>query len=251
MLIDWFTVAAQVFNFLILVWLMKRFLYKPVLLAIDTREKKIAADIADATAKLAEAQKQGDLYRAKSEAFDKQRAALLQKATDEAETERQRLLDQARRDADALGVKRRDAQIDEAKTLAQSIARRTGEQVFAIARKALTDLASASLEERVVEMFIQRLRQMTGKAKDDLGEALKTTSDPALLRSAFALPAPQRLIIETALSDIFAKKIPVRYETAPDLVGGIDLSANGRKVGWSIAGYLGELAKAQPEGTSP
>jgi F-type H+-transporting ATPase subunit b len=203
------------------------------LLAIDTREKKIAADIADATAKLAEAQKQGDLYRTKTEAFDKQRAALLQTATDAAETERQRLLDQARKDADALGVKRRDAQIDEANTLAQSIARRTGEQVFAIARKALADLASASLEERVVEMFIQRLRQMSGQAKDDLGDALKTTSDPALLRSAFA------------------KKIPVRYETTPDLVSGIDLSANGRKVGWSIAGYLGELEKKQPVGTSP
>jgi F-type H+-transporting ATPase subunit b len=39
MLIDWFTVAAQAINFLILVWLLKRFLYKPVLNAVDAREK--------------------------------------------------------------------------------------------------------------------------------------------------------------------------------------------------------------------
>jgi len=38
MLIDWFTVVAQVINFLILVWLMKRFLYKPILNAIAARE---------------------------------------------------------------------------------------------------------------------------------------------------------------------------------------------------------------------
>jgi F-type H+-transporting ATPase subunit b len=37
MLIDWFTVGAQVLNFLILVWLLKRFLYGPILDAIDAR----------------------------------------------------------------------------------------------------------------------------------------------------------------------------------------------------------------------
>jgi len=48
MLIDWFTVGAQIVNFLILVWLLKHFLYKPILDAIDAREKKIAAELADA-----------------------------------------------------------------------------------------------------------------------------------------------------------------------------------------------------------
>jgi F-type H+-transporting ATPase subunit b len=57
MLIDWFTVGAQALNFLILVWLMKRFLYKPILHAIDEREKRIAAELADADAKKAEAKR--------------------------------------------------------------------------------------------------------------------------------------------------------------------------------------------------
>jgi F-type H+-transporting ATPase subunit b len=57
MLIDWFTVGAQVLNFLILVWLMKRFLYKPILNAIDAREKRIAKELADADATRAEAQR--------------------------------------------------------------------------------------------------------------------------------------------------------------------------------------------------
>ena len=60
MLIDWFTVGAQVLNFLILVWLLKRFLYKPILDAIDAREERIAAELADADAKKAEAQKERD-----------------------------------------------------------------------------------------------------------------------------------------------------------------------------------------------
>ena len=60
MLINWFTVCAQAINFLILVWLLKRFLYKPILHAIDEREKGIAAQLADAEAKKAEAQKDRD-----------------------------------------------------------------------------------------------------------------------------------------------------------------------------------------------
>lgn len=60
MLIDWFTVGAQVFNFLVLVWLMKRYLYQPILHAIDTREARIAAELSDADAKKADAQKERD-----------------------------------------------------------------------------------------------------------------------------------------------------------------------------------------------
>ena len=105
MLIDWFTVGAQALNFLILVWLMKRFLYKPILHAIDAREKRIAAELANADAKKAEAQKERDEFQHKNEEFDQQRAALLSKATDEAQAERQRLLDEARKAADRLECK--------------------------------------------------------------------------------------------------------------------------------------------------
>ena len=63
MLIDWFTVSAQVVNFLILVWLMKRFLYKPILHAIDAREQRIAKKIADADAKRAEAEKEREQWQ--------------------------------------------------------------------------------------------------------------------------------------------------------------------------------------------
>ena len=77
MLIDWFTVGAQVLNFLILVWLMKRFLYQPILDAIDAREQRIATELANAAAKQAEAQQERDAFQRKNAEFDQQRAALL------------------------------------------------------------------------------------------------------------------------------------------------------------------------------
>ncbi len=247
MLIDWFTVGAQALNFIILVWLLKHFLYKPILDAVDAREKLIAAELADAEAKKAEAQQERDEFQHKNEEFDRQRAALLSQATDEAKAERARLLDEARAAADALGAKRMEALRNDAQNLNQAISRRTQQEVFAIARKALADLATTSLEERVGAVFTRRLREMDGQAKKDLSEALVKASGPALVRSAFELPAEQRATIQNALNEAFAADVHVAFETAPDLVSGIELAANGRKVAWSIADYLGSLEKSVDE----
>ena len=247
MLIDWFTVVAQALNFLILVWLMKRFLYKPIRNAIDEREKRIATELANADKKKADAQKESDEFKHKNEEIEQQRAALLRKATDEANAERQRLLDKTRQAADALSVKRQETLRNEAHQLNQAISRRTQQEVFAIARKALKDLATTSLEERLGEVFTRRLRELDGQSKAGLAEALETASGPALVRSAFDLPAKQRAAIQNALNETFSAEIHVRFETAPDLISGIELTTNGQKVAWSIADYLASLEKGVDE----
>jgi F-type H+-transporting ATPase subunit b len=247
MLIDWFTVGAQALNFIILVWLLKRFLYKPILNAVDAREKRIAAELADADAKKAEAQRERDEFRRKNEEFDQQRAALLSKVRDEADAERQRLLDDTRKAADALSAKRQEALRSDANNLNQALRSRAELEVFAIARKALTDLATTSLEERMSEVFTRRLRTMDGKAKESLGEALRTASESALVCSAFDLPAEQRAAIQNALNETFSAEVRVRFETAPNLVSGVELTTNGQKIGWSIAEYLTSLEKGVGE----
>ena len=247
MLVDWFTVIAQVVNFVILVWLLKRFLYQPILRAIDAREQRIASALADADAKNAEAQKERDEFQHKNEAFDQQRAALLSKATDEAKAERQRLLDEARQAADALSTKRQETLRNEAHNLNQAISRRTQQEVFAIARKALADLATTGLEERMGEVFMRRLRTLDDQAREGFAKSLKTATGPALVRNAFDLPVEQRAAIQNALNESFSAEIRVKFETAPDLVSGIELTTNGQKMAWSIADYLASLEKGVDE----
>jgi F-type H+-transporting ATPase subunit b len=247
MLIDWFTILAQVINFLILVWLLKRFLYKPILKAIDERESLIAKELADADAKKTEAQTERDEFQHKNEVFYQQRAALLSKATDEAKAERKRLLEDARQAADALSTKRQEMLRNDAHNLNQAISRRTQQEVFAIARKALTDLAGTRLEERLADVFIQRLLAMDSQVKAGLAEALKAASDPALVRSAYELASEQRAMIQNALNETFLADIHVRFETAPELISGIELTANGHKVAWSISDYLVSLKKSVDE----
>jgi F-type H+-transporting ATPase subunit b len=260
MLIDWFTVIAQALNFLILVWLMKRYLYQPILRAIDAREQKIAGELADAAASKAAAEKQRDEFERRNEQFDQQRAALMKQAVDAANSERQRLLEDARKAAEAMSSQRHDALRNDFDALNQAIVRRTQQEVFAIARKALAELAATSLEARMVELFTYRLRELDGPAKNELSQALQAGAGAALVRSAFDLPAEQRGEIERALRDSFDAGIHVRFETVPELIGGLELSAKGRKLAWSIADYVAALEKSvgelleqpvRPESASP
>jgi len=241
MLIDWFTVGAQALNFLILVWLMKRFLYKPILDAIDAREKKIAAELADADTKKVEAKKERDNFQQKNDAFDQQRTSLFSQATEAANAESQRLMEQARKTADELRVKREEALKNDAKNLHQAITSRTQHEVFAIARKALADLATTSLEKNITAVFIQRLLALDCTTRTKFSDALKSDTGSALVRSAFELPTEQRCALQKTVKDFFAIDTPLKFDVAPDLVSGIELSANGQKVAWNISDYLASL----------
>jgi F-type H+-transporting ATPase subunit b len=234
MLIDWFTVSAQALNFLILVWLMRRFLYRPILAAIDAREKKIAKELADADAQKADAQKEHDEFQQKNEQFDKERAGLLSRATDDAKAEGQRLVEEARKESDASRTKAREALIGEQRSMGEEITRRTREEVFAIARKALADLSSTSLEERIADVFIRKLRAMDATEKD----AMKAASQEAIVRSAFDLPAPQKAAIADAMKETLSITAPITFQTAPGILSGIELTAGGQKIAWSIEDYL-------------
>ena len=165
-------------NFLILVWLLKHFLYKPILNAIDSRERRIAAELADADAKRAEAQKERDEFQRKNKEFDEQRAALLGKATEEAKAERERLIEDARKQADALRLSQDNALQNDRKRLGGELTRLAADEVFSIVRKALADLANVSLEERLGEVFTRRLREMDGNAKETLAAALRASAEP-------------------------------------------------------------------------
>jgi F-type H+-transporting ATPase subunit b len=242
-LIDWFTVIAQVINFLILVWLLKHFLYKPILNAIDAREKRIADELANAKSREEDAEKEKEEFKHKNEELDQQRNALVNKAKEDAKAERQRLFEEVRKEAFDLKTKQQEALKNEEQNLIQEISRRTQQEVFNIARKVLQDLAGTSLEERTVDVFNQRLHNLKSDEKKQLTSALSKSSSQILIRSAFDLPQTQHDSIKKAIKETLGIEIQPKFETAPDLISGIELTTDGQKVAWSIADYLTSLQK--------
>jgi F-type H+-transporting ATPase subunit b len=247
MQINWFTVIAQVINFLILVWLLKRFLYKPILSAIDEREKKITAQLQDADARVAEAKKEQDEFSKKNNEFDQQRAELMSKAIAETNAERQKLLEGARNEVDALRVKQQQAIAGMKDNLDREFAQRTQQEVFVIARKALTELATVGLEEQQVNVFVRRLNELKEDGKKQFIDAFSKDSDPILVQSAFDVAARQQIEIEAAVNGILGAKRDFQFKTASGVVSGIELAANGYKLAWSLSEYISSLEKSIAE----
>lgn len=248
MLIDWFTVIAQVVNFLVLAWLLKRFLYHPILKAIDAREKTIAENLADADSKKAEAEKQSDDFQQKNLEFDQQISARLSQITAESETERIRLTDAVRLESEDLRRKLQSALESERISLKESLSRRAQEEVFAIARKVLGDLAGTTLEARMTAIFLNRLHGLNDEEIKNLkfafNKSKSSKTSPLLVRTAFALPEEQCVLIESAIREMVEQDTAIKFEIEPELVSGIELSANGQKIAWSIADYMDSLAKS-------
>lgn len=239
--IDGFTLGAQVLNFLILVGLLKHFLYKPILAAIDAREARIAAERAAADAIKAKAETALQALQAQTAGLDQDRAALMQKATEEAATEGKRLLVAAQAAADALTAKRAMALLAEAEALDKSLTRRARDEVFAIARQTLQDLADVGLEDRICAAFTHKLATLPASERLALREGFQNATGPIPLRSAFALTEAQLGTLRAALQQSFATEAVLHLETAPDLIGGIELTVGGQKLAWSIADYLTRL----------
>ncbi|MEP6725703.1 MAG: F0F1 ATP synthase subunit B [Bacteroidota bacterium] len=241
MKINWFTVIAQVINFVILVWLLKKFLYQPILNAIGERENKITGQLKDADNKKAAAQKEQDDFKKKNEDFDAQKKALLDKAVADATTQKQQLIDTAKAEANALRSGMEKAAKEKQQNDTREIAEKTQKQVFAITRKALAAIASISMEEQSANTFIRHLKELKDDEKKQFMDAFKSNSNSILVRSAFELPAKQQGEINDAVNVILSADTHLQFKTTPEIISGIELSTNGYKLAWSFLEYLNTL----------
>lgn len=248
MLIDWFTVGAQVLNFIILVWLMKRFLYQPILHAIDAREERIAGQLAEASATEVSAKEALDKFKRKNAAFDEDRSTRLAKLKVEVNAERERLFEEVERAADAVKTKREKAFQDEASHFNTALRGKAQVEIFAVVRQTLRDLTDTGLESRAADLFLERLADIEPSVKKVISEALHAAKEPALVRSAFALSPEIQARIQYSVEKNLSCDRPLRFETSLALVGGIEVITPGQKVAWSMASYLDALEKSVFEG---
>lgn len=239
--INWFTVIAQLVNFLILVWLLKRFLYKPILNAVNEREKKITDQLKDAKDKVAVAQQEKDDFKKKNEDFEQQKKGLMDTVVTEAAKEKTKLIDAAKAEANAMISKMEKQALEEQKNENKDLAEKTKKQVFDITRKALESIASVSLEEQSATKFIKQLKASKDDEKQNLIDAFKSHPDSILVKSAFDLPAKQQEEINDAVNDLLNIKTKLQFKTAPEIISGIELSTKGYKVAWSFSEYLNAL----------
>lgn len=233
MQIDWLTVIAQIVNFLVLVWLLKRFLYKPIVDAMARREARIASRLDEAVAREEAAEREAREFREKSEALEEARNEKLEEARAAASEEQRRLLGEARAEVDEQRERWLEEVRRERAELGNALRREVAVASIDVARRALSDLADARLEERVVAAFLDRLAESEDARRD-----LASGSDTGLrLTSSFEFGDEAR----TRLEEILGPSVDVEYERDESLICGVALSGRGTKLEWNVAAYAGDV----------
>lgn len=241
MLLDWFTVGAQIVNFVILVWLMKHFLYQPILTAIDAREKKIAAELARADEISQAATDAKKEFDGKNAEFDQQRKQLMTDAITAANDEGKRLEEEARRRADTFEQKQQATVHDKLQEQLTSLRTTTQKELFAISKDALRDLADTDIEAHMVKTFSKQLHAMPDEQKQTLQKAIN--AGELTISSSHTLSTEQQSLLRSDVQQCLDIKTDILFNEKPGLISGIELKAGGMKLGWNIADYIDSLAK--------
>ncbi|NDJ77309.1 MAG: F0F1 ATP synthase subunit B [Chloroflexi bacterium] len=238
MQIDWFTFGAQIVNFLILVALLRMFLYKPIVNAMNEREQKIASRLEDAQRKQEEAAAEVEDFRSKQRELDQQRDELLAAARDQADEQRQELIEQARGDVADMRSDWQRAVQREKETFLRRLRTRVSSEVFAVARRALWDLADTELQEQLVDRFAHEIKTLD----DEQCTAMLRDADQAIeVHSAFGLSDAQRERVEGIVREQFGQSTRLDFATDSDLICGLALVTGSCQIGWNIHDYLHTL----------
>jgi alternate F1F0 ATPase, F0 subunit B len=241
MQIDWFTFGAQIVNFLILIGLLKRFLYGPILGAMDAREERISSRLEEARAKREEAEAEAEKYRSMQGDLEEARQKEMAEAEREAEERRQELIREAREEVEHLEREWREALERERESFLRKLSERAVAETIAVARRALRDLADADLEAQAVEVFLERLRTLDEEQQGALAEALRTGDGSAVVHSAFGLTDAHQAQVREQLDAEIGAVSDVSFESDAEVGFGVELRIGERKVAWSLNSYLDDL----------
>lgn len=235
MLIDPFTTAAQVINFLLLVYLLHRFLYAPIIRVMDEREKKIAqtlahAEMAEETAKqnALELEKEKQLFFATKE-------KRMTEARHDIEMWRDKQSAVVKNEIESLrqaGINKLES---EQQTFLNALKTEVTRQVISISEKAIKDLAEQRLENRIIFVFLEKVKALEQKIE------MKNYTGQVRVTSGFDVAPEMTAMLSEKFSEWFPKSESVVFHRSEALGMGIEVTAGDHKTVWNLNKYLKNL----------
>ncbi len=241
MQIDWFTFGAQIVNFVILVLLLKHFLYDRIVAAMDARERRIAEHLDEAQEKEKAAERRQAELRRQKEELEGERQAILRSAREKAEKqhaeESRRLRDdiQARRQRWVQSLER------ERGDFLKALRRESGRQVCAVSRHALHELADQELHAQIVSTLIEKLEALDEEKTKPLAKAVRDNDGTLHVRSSHALSDDAGKRLQEAVEGRLDMQVEIHATEDDDLLCGLELSAGGHRLAWSLDHHLDRL----------
>jgi F-type H+-transporting ATPase subunit b len=264
MLVDWLTVVAQAVNFIVLVFLLQRFLYGPIVNAMKQRQERIIGQVEEAKRAEAEAQASRDRYESLRASLDAARETEMAEARAEASRWTAEQRQGARREVEAQQHRWLDALTGEQERFWREFEERVVGEVYDTAEHVVSDLAGITLDERIRERFLEqlagleaedvaRLAELAGGIGSagsvggtggigGVGGAVGSTRQAEVL-SVRELDGRYQEQVLQSVQRLLGGQVTVNFALRPELLAGIELRGNGWKIGWSLRGYIESMSR--------
>ncbi|MCR3955493.1 MAG: F0F1 ATP synthase subunit delta [Gudongella sp.] len=235
MQIEWFEILAQVFNFFILLLILRKIFYKPVNQVMENRQEKIDKLIEESEEKMADAKSLMDEYQTKLARLESEEEATIREARKKAEDMKDDLLEQYKNEAD----RRREEFLreieDDRKRLSREIQTALGQNSVKIARHILSYITDEDLEEEYFESFLNKIHRLDQAAT---GFEISFEEESFEFTSAGEISDEKKKTLESALREKFRNFKDLRYSVDEDLVMGYELRLESYVLNSSLKKYL-------------
>ncbi len=221
--LSWSTFLLEIINFLVLVWILKRFLYKPVLEVIARRRESIEQTLREAGEEREASEALQLQYEKRLADWEREKEIARIALQRDVESERRQRLEAL---AGELKEERKKAQV-----LAEKELRETERQLQTqaldlganFATRLLSRLAGPELEAKLIEAALQDLVALPAAQRQRLHQASQRENRLVEVTSAYPLDEPRRGALEQALAAVVAADVSCRYQEDPELIGGVRL----------------------------
>ncbi len=232
MQIDWFTFIAQIVNFLILVGLLKYFLYDRIINIINERQERIASRLQEAESREQDAQQEKERLESERKDFEQKKQQKFQALEDELKEKKNAELDRVRKEIDEKKQQWHEALEDQQKEFVRDLKTRIGKQAVQISEKILADLANEELEARMLDRFLDKVDEIDWRKAGKKTIVVRTSFEP-----------------DKEKKDQLTSKLErdVEFKTSKELICGIELQVDDQVVSWGIKPYLSDLAETYRE----
>jgi F-type H+-transporting ATPase subunit b len=222
--LDWTTFILEIINFLVLLWLLKRLLYKPVLNVIARRKAEIEKRVADSLALRQEAESLRAQYERRIIEWEQERTAARSRLLEDIGMERARLTAALRASLDQERDKQRALEERRLNELAGQAEETAVAQGVKFATLLLSRLASAELEAQLVRVLLEDLHKLPEAQRTAIRSAASETAMPITVTSAYPLMQAGRNRLTEFFAELLGRPASFVWRQDPELKAGVRLS---------------------------
>jgi len=222
--LNWSTFILEIINFLVLVWILQRFLYKPVLDMITRRRGQIEQSLQEAKNDRREAERLQHLYEGRLSDWEQEKQAARKSLERDLDEERTRRLDELKFE---LNQERQKAQVV-AQREQEEQTRRLEQRAIALAAgfgsRLLTRIAGPELERQLVAAALHDLQTLPDDQREKLRQGWRAESGPLTVTTAYALDERLRSALENTIGQLVGRPVSYNYQQDRALIAGLRAS---------------------------